>query len=254
MALPHAETAYLTAVVARLRELLGDDLVGVYPTGSVALDGYRPGRSDLDLVAVAEQPSTADVAAIAAALRHDVLPCPATGLEFVLYDRAALAGLATEDGFSLNLNTGRELPSLVEAGPAGRPGYWYPIDRDITAQQDRALTGPAFTSLTTRVPYARLLPVVVTSVAANLDPATTPGGDAVLNGCRALRYGERRDWTAKPEAGRWARTQAPAYRDVIDAALTAHDRDRAADRTVDPDAARAFLARVHHRLTAGSSP
>src|SRR5258706_130799 len=83
--------AYLDAVVARLRSLLGDRLTGVYPAGSLAFDAYRPGRSDVDLVAVADRPTPAEVAAIVAGLSHDALPCPAAGLEFVLDDRTTLA-------------------------------------------------------------------------------------------------------------------------------------------------------------------
>jgi hypothetical protein len=42
-----AERAYLAGVAARLAEILGDALVGVYAGGSWALGGYEPGRSDL---------------------------------------------------------------------------------------------------------------------------------------------------------------------------------------------------------------
>jgi hypothetical protein len=131
-------SAYLATVVTRAQELLGDRLVGVYPSGSVAFDAYGPGRSDVDLIAVADRPSPAEVATIAGALSHDALPCPATGLEFVLYDRTTLAALTTEAGFALNLNTGRELASKAETDPGDGLTFWYPIDRDIVCQQRSA--------------------------------------------------------------------------------------------------------------------
>lgn len=245
MTLPGPETAYLNAVTDRLRELLGERLTGVYPTGSVALDGYRPGRSDLDLIAVGERLTPADVTAAAAALSHEALPCPAAGLEFVLYDRAVLAGLTTQDGFALNLNTGRELTALVEQGPQGRPGFWYPIDRDITAQQDRALTGPPFTALVPRLPHPLLLPVVAASVAANDGPAVRD--DAVLNVCRALHWRAKRRWVSKPEAGRWAVTAVPEFGPLVTAAVTGHRRGRTGV-AADTATARAFIGYVLHRF------
>ncbi|MFB9181932.1 aminoglycoside adenylyltransferase domain-containing protein [Dactylosporangium sucinum] len=240
--LPGDVRAYLDAVVARLRDLLGPALVGVYPAGSVALDAYRPGRSDLDLVAVADHP---DPAPIAAALSHDALPCPAAGLEFVLYDRATLAALTTEAGFTLNLNTGRALEPKAETDPGDGPAFWYPIDRDIVHQQSRTLTGPPFATLTTRVPYDQLLPVVASSVAAQT------GDNAVLNACRALRYRALRSWTSKPAAGAWALGQVPLeHRPVIAAALESHGRDRSAGATLD---GRTFQAYVTATLTAAGA-
>ena len=43
---------YLTALAARSRDILGRDLVGVYAAGSIALEAYRPGRSDVDVAVV----------------------------------------------------------------------------------------------------------------------------------------------------------------------------------------------------------
>ena len=42
-------------VALRLREALGDTLVGVYVHGSVALGTFRPGLSDLDVIALARR-------------------------------------------------------------------------------------------------------------------------------------------------------------------------------------------------------
>jgi hypothetical protein len=241
--------AYLAAVVARLRSLLGDRLTGVYPAGSLAFDAYRTGRSDVDLIAVADRPTPAELATIVASLSHDALPCPAAGLELVLYDRTTLAGLRTEAGFALNLNTGRELTAKAETSAGDGLTFWYPIDRDMACQQRRTLTGPPFTSLTTRQPYDVLLPVVADSVAAQLAGLTDHGDNAVLNGCRALRYQAGRTWSAKPAAASWALSAAPGFAPVIAAALNSHARNRAAGRHVDIGAARAFLSHVHATLT-----
>lgn len=249
--IPRAEADYLDSVMARLREVLGAALVGVYPTGSLALDGYRPGRSDLDLIVVAERPGPAELDAVAAALSHEALPCPATGLELVLYDRTALAGLTTEPGFALNLNTGRELPSRAETGTGDGLGFWYPIDRDITHQQRRVLAGPRFTELNPRQPYPTLLPVVAESVAAQLDGGPDATDNAVLNGCRALRYHAERTWSAKSGAAAWALAHAPGFEPLVTAAIDSHRRGRAATHAISPPQAETFLRYV---LTTLSTP
>lgn len=84
MTLPPAEAGYLATVVSLLGDEFGNGLVGVYPTGSVALDGYVAGRSDLDVIAVVERTTPESLRAVVRGLSHEVLPCPAAGLELVL--------------------------------------------------------------------------------------------------------------------------------------------------------------------------
>ncbi|GIG91349.1 aminoglycoside adenylyltransferase domain-containing protein [Plantactinospora endophytica] len=253
--LPPAETAYLAGVLARLRAVLGDTLLGVYPTGSLALDGYTPGRSDVDLIAVVEQADLAVLETVAAELSHDVLPCPATGLEFVLYERSTLAVAGTGAGFVLNLNTGRELPPKVEFGAGDDEAvFWYPIDRSISSQQGHALLGPPPGTLLGPVPFATLLPVVVESVEARLHADLDLGDNAVLNACRSLRYATHRRWYPKRQAAQWAAGVAPKFGPLIDAALRSYARGRAAGATVDGAEVRAFLAFVLGRLDRDRRP
>jgi hypothetical protein len=236
---------YLGAVVGRLQDIFQKRLTGVYPAGSLAFDAYLPGRSDVDLLAVAESPTPADIAAVVAALGHAALPCPAAGLEFVLYDRATLARLTTEAGFALNLNTGEELEYKAETDPGEGPTFWYPIDRDMVRQQRRALIGPPFAGLVTRVRSAALLPIVAESVALQ---RADPGDNAVLNACRALRYHAEHAWAPKRAAGAWAAEHWPSEAPLIRAALDSHTRSRTAPSPIDRAEATDFLTRVHEAL------
>jgi predicted nucleotidyltransferase len=99
--------AYQDELVARLRTAFDETLVGVYAGGSWALGDYEPGRSDLDVAAVVRGalPRSANEA-ILAAVRHEALPCPARGLELVVYSDAAAATSRVDADFELNLNTG----------------------------------------------------------------------------------------------------------------------------------------------------
>ena len=43
---------YLLTLVSEARTVLGDSLVGAYAAGSLALDAFQPGRSDIDIAVV----------------------------------------------------------------------------------------------------------------------------------------------------------------------------------------------------------
>jgi hypothetical protein len=249
MQAPPAEVAYLASVVHRLRTVLGDGLLAVYPTGSLALHAYVPGRSDIDLIVVVDGPPPAPVlSAVAARLDHDELPCPATGLELVLYARQAVADAGVEAAYALDLNTGRALPPKVSLDPADGPGFWYPIDRSITYQTDLALTGPSPRTLMRPARFEALLPVVVESVRAHLAALVEHGDNAVLNACRAMRFGAQRRWYSKPAAARWALDAAPAFRALIESALASHAAGRSARRTLPAVEVTALLDHVLDRL------
>ena len=82
--------AYLTAIVGTARSVLGDEFTGAYAAGSLALDAFQAGRSDVDIALVCREPlSDAVKRDLIARLRHGALPCPARGLELVVYTEAA---------------------------------------------------------------------------------------------------------------------------------------------------------------------
>src|SRR3954469_10607497 len=61
------ELAVAEALAGRIEDVLGDDLVGIYLTGSAVTGGFDPGVSDLDLiVATRRVPARLDLPA----LRH----------------------------------------------------------------------------------------------------------------------------------------------------------------------------------------
>ncbi|GAA1822354.1 hypothetical protein GCM10009835_48870 [Planosporangium flavigriseum] len=236
-----------------MRAVLGDALIAVYPTGSLALAGYVPGRSDLDLIAVvAEQTTASALRTVAARLAHEELPCPATGLELVVYRKQTVMDGGVEAGYALDFNTGRELPAKVSLDPAEGPSFWYPIDRSITYQSDLALDGASPRSLLTPARFDVLLPVVIESVRAHGDAIGEHGDNSVLNGCRALRFGVERRWYAKPAAGRWTRNAAPEFGPLIDAALASHAAGRparqSASQALSAAEVTAFLEYVLERL------
>jgi hypothetical protein len=205
---------YLAELTRRLRDVLGDDLLGVYAGGSHALGAYEPGRSDVDVTAVARGTlAPAAKQAVVAAVRHEALPCPARGLELVVYPLATAQGGGGEPGFELNLNTGARVPFRVDEAPGDIEGFWFGIDRAILRDHGLPLAGPPPAELFAPIPRATLLRLLGESVRWHRDSEVPLGTDVVLNTARALRWAETGDWVSKPAAGRWFLDQAVARLD-----------------------------------------
>lgn len=205
-------STYLAALAARLGDVLGDTLVGVYAGGSYALGGYEAGRSDLDVAAVVRAPIGRPVAeAIVDAIRHEALPCPARGLEFVVYTLDTTREPTIEAGIELNLNTGAAMPFRADFGPDTVEPFWFPIDRSILAQHGVAISGPPTEEVFTDLPREALLPVVVESLAWYV--RNVQGGTELQAAAsRAWRYAAEGVWSSKPDALSWAGTRSTAVR------------------------------------------
>jgi Domain of unknown function (DUF4111) len=74
---------------------------------------------------------------------------------------------------------------------------------------------------------------------------TERGGYAVLNACRCLRFVREGTLSSKMEGGEWAIQTGLGHPDLIAAAL---DRQRGADRVVDPALATTFAEGVREEL------
>ena len=196
---------YLLRLSARLGAILGEDLLGLYTGGSVALGGYEPGRSDVDVAAVAGGAlSLESKRRIVEELRHESLPCPARGLELVVYPEWTVSVPSADPGYELELNTGSGLAFHVAFDPEQANGrHWYVIDRAILARHGVTLLGPPAAGLVADVPRELVVPALLESVRWYA-AAQAPRHDAVLNACRALRYVAEGRWSSKDAAGRWA--------------------------------------------------
>ena len=222
--------------MSRLRDIAADDLVGVYAGGSYALGAYEEGRSDLDIAAVvAVPPSAQRKQEIVDALRHESLPCPARGLEFVLYAEDAVRRPNTDAGFAVNLNTGARMPFRVDFEPEPKESHWFPIDRSILSQHGIALFGPPASEVFAPIPRPLLLPLLAESLRRQA-AAEGRGDDVVLNACRTSMYIEEGVWASKPAAGAWAAARAPLAAQALEARHTAAE--------LQPDDVGAFVAKI----------
>lgn len=205
---------YLADLVAAARDVLGDDLVGAYAAGSVGLGAYQPGRSDVDVALVcADALDLGRRQELVARLRHEALPCPARGLELVVYRRAVARSGTPEPGFEVELNTGARMPFRATWAAADRPAgdglFWYGLDRSILHQCGYALLGPPAAEAFADLSPADLRRLLTDALRWWLALPTPPGDgptpgaeDAVLGACRSLVKVRHGVWLSKVDAGR----------------------------------------------------
>jgi hypothetical protein len=227
-----------------LGRALGGDLVGAYFVGSVALGGFVPGESDVDVVAVSEAAlSGADKGRVAAAIVEASGTCPARGLEFTLYRREIAGSPPRGADFEVNVNGGPRMPVEVHLDAATEPGFWYVLDRAVAYSSGVVISGPPPREVFAAVPRSTILEAMQGSMAWHgaHEKATLY---SVLNACRAWRFAEEDVLGSKLEGAAWARERWPDA-GVIDAAVALRRGEAA---VLDEAAVDALLEAVLQRL------
>ncbi|MQY22709.1 aminoglycoside adenylyltransferase domain-containing protein [Nocardia macrotermitis] len=239
-AVPAELRSYLTELVRRSDAVCGSRLVSVFAVGSIALGDYRHGRSDVDVNVVVE-PSLPDRAVRELADSLTDLPCPAAGLELVLYDADFAARPAGVAGFRLNLNTGPLLRYQVSFDSSESPAFWFVIDRAIGFQSGRLLFGRPVREVLAAPARADQLAAVLDSVRDQARDAGHMSDNRVLNGCRAVVFCRTGRWVAKYRAGQVISESEPDFGLIVGSALRSFERPRAEASDLPPDQVREFL-------------
>jgi hypothetical protein len=231
-------------VLSVLMRVLEHDLVGVYFVGSVALGGYVPAESDVDIAAVSGRAlAEHEKRSVASAVVEVSKLCPARGVEFTLYRRDVAGSAGSGAGFEVNANGGPRMPTAVHLDATSEQGFWYVLDRAIAHRSGLVISGPQPSTVFADVPRRTLLAAMAESMAWHRahEKATLY---SVLNACRAWRFAEEDELGSKLDGASWARARWPDT-DVIDAAVALRHGRRA---TLDRAAVEALLAAVASHL------
>jgi hypothetical protein len=223
---------------------LGTDVVGVYFVGSVALGGYVPGESDIDIAAVSGAALTyPQKHSVASAVVEVSAACPTRGVEFTLYRREVARSHPEGADFEVNANGGPRMATAVHLDATSEPGFWYVLDRAIAHRSGLAISGPPARGIFADVSRTALLEAMYESMAWHRahERATLY---SVLNACRAWRFVAEDVLGSKLEGAAWARAHWPDT-GVIDAAVALR---RSEDATLDESAVDALLLSVATRL------
>jgi Domain of unknown function (DUF4111) len=242
--------AQLAADVASVAERGGSRLLAAYVHGSVAMGGWIPGRSDIDILFV-----TAD----------DTLPATADGMAEVIHLAGAHCPGRDVETSVVSAAAAREpgppWPYLVHvvAGPAGvarvaRPDAAAPGDRDLLIHYavcraaGLAVLGPPPGELIGPIERAAILMYLANELAWGL--ANAAENYAVLNACRAQVYLDNGAMVSKVAGGEAALRRGTGPAGVITRAL-AQQRGEQPGQPPAPDAIE-FVRFVAAELRAGS--
>ncbi len=206
---------YLDRVVEALRSDLGDDLVGVYLHGSLAMGAFDLGRSDVDIVAVCAR-ELPEARRLDVGRHLDALPRPAPGLEleFSLVTAEAAGTPVAEPPFEVHVTT-HDRPSVVDGHGGGG-------DRDLVVHfamiraRGRALEGPDPADLFPEPDRRQLIAGFLhdmrwcreTGAAAwegHHEPEFAWIAYRILNAARSWRYLETGALGSKVEGAEWLR-------------------------------------------------
>jgi hypothetical protein len=237
--------AFAARAASECSDVLGDALVSVILHGSLTLDDFVPGRSDIDLLVVVGEPlddeqltalrDTVDQLAGSAPPRVDLrvvtrataaAPTPAARME---------AALTLRPGRTPEVETRIAEPDLVAEFSIARAH-----GRSIVGHAPEAVIGP--------VPDDWLIETGDRQLAAWQD--LTDDADhaelMVLTACRIWRFATERVHCSKTAAGRWALERDPRL-SVVEQALRQRNSDRAA--VIAEDGITRVLALVRQELS-----
>lgn len=224
----HAALACAERVAAATVAVLGDDALGVVLHGSLAMGGYLPGRSDVDLLVVAARPLLpSGVEELTAATLTAAADWPAR-VDYRLVLAPAAARPTREPPMELWIEIDGRLPGgqRVHIRRAGERDLV--LELSICRALGQSLHGASPGSLIGAVPPAWVDQVGLTQIEDWIEI----GEDlrfaqmTVLTACRIWRFKEERVHCSKSEAGRWALGRDPTLA-VVRMALDHRERDPA---------------------------
>jgi aminoglycoside adenylyltransferase-like protein/nucleotidyltransferase-like protein len=227
--------------------------VGTYLHGSVALGGFDPARSDVDVLIVLASglPATAQ-AALGERLRGAALPCPGTALECSVITAATAAsvvsGFAAECQFEVHVAVSpAEACVMPGAGRDGDPDLILYVE--MCRRSAVVAAGPPAAEVFGAVPPERLRAAIVAELEWGL--AEAPFHYAVLNACRAMRFAVDSALVSKVAGAEWYLSEFAASAGavaLVRAALAGQHGEPAADPP--PDAVAAFVTAARRFVSA----
>lgn len=248
-----AVDGYLAVLTSVLEDSLAQTPVATLVTGSLPLGDFAPASSDIDVIVITPvPPSDGERLALAESLRHSTLPCPAFGLDLLVYPQDEVRPPSRVPNYSFSIATGRDWTDEVSMGGPYAGGL---IDLAVARQSGTRLGGAAPVEVIGDLPPEWLRAELERSLHWHEghvhDPFHDPGGaNAVLNAARALHFLATGLLIAK---GRAANAALPPNlpRDLIMAAIAW--RDGSSSTPLPRDRVLAFLTEASAAFQTGAT-
>ena len=240
---------YLQELLMKLEQTLKEELFGVHLSGSIALGDYRPEGSDIDVLVVSKGMLNDDHRRqLVKRLSHETFNCPALGLDLCVVHVDSVTSTLHSGTYEFAISTGKQWELKIENGGEEKELL---LDFAICRRFGRALSGPYPTELFAEVPRKVLLEIMADIIKWHrshlLHPFHDPLGHfAVLNACRAWKYGETQELCSKTAGGQWVLTFEPEN-GVVTEALAVRREGRKTE--LQEGEINSFLQRVSSALT-----
>lgn len=214
--LPVSARGVATQVIAGVREIFGDRLLGIYAYGSAVVGDFDPGVSDLDLTAVLTGEATELDLKI---LRdfHDQLAANNPGwehrVEVQYIARDALTTFRGQRNRMINISPGEPI-HFIDTGIEWLANWYFIVDHGLvlfglpTSRTFPAISGDEFVSFARD--HAR-------DWLARLDEldGSQAQSYAILTNCRALYTHRTGQQVSKIRAATWVSEEFPHWKDAI---------------------------------------
>lgn len=222
-ATPYPEVnAVLDQLVTRVREALGDKLVGLYLFGSLVTGDFDPRLSDIDLAAILNRPLAGAELARLERMHAGIAQ------EFPAWDGRIEVGYlarADVDPFDPAATIAKIAPGEPLQARVAEHGWLFNLH--VVRDQGITLVGPDPRTLIGPIGRDELTAGLRRRMAewsAYVDgelPPMDAGSQAyvVLTMCRALQTFTTGEWTSKRAAAAWAATAEPGWAPLIQQAL-----------------------------------
>ncbi len=231
------------SVIERFSQLcqdtFGDNLLGVYLHGSLAMGCFHPAKSDLDLLVAVESEPTDDAKLI---FMQQVVElnkeAPAKGIEMSIVARAAVMPFQYPTPFVLHFSPMHL--GWFQNDPAGYVANMKGTDTDLAAhvtilhRYGKVLHGAPIDAIFGQVPKAAYLDSIMQDTANAREDILSDPIYVTLNLCRVLAYVQEEAVLSKRDGGLWGTKHVPEkYHALIGEALRCY----ATSETMQPDEA-----------------
>ena len=243
----------INGFVERSKEILRDNLVGVYLHGSSVMGCFNPQKSDIDLIIVVDQPLSdstkrkyMDMVAAANAMG------PAEGIEMSIVLREVCKPFVYPTPYELHFSAGHL--DWYRDDPDDYIRRMNGTDRDLAAhftiinKRGRCLYGAPIEDVFAEVPSSDYMDSIWFDVEGAAEEITEYPLYLTLNLARVLAYKEGGLVLSKKEGGEWALQHLPSeYRPLITNALREYTEN--AESVYDDALAKRYAEYAIRKLT-----
>lgn len=205
---PQAVRDQIEALIDFLRESLGDNLVGVYLHGSLALECFNPDRSDADVLVITEKGMTVETKRRIAELLLQCSAGPAPiEISFLARQHIAPWHYPTPYDFHYGEDWREKIEKELASGEWKKWNEELRTDKDlaahitVTRKQGIALDGPPIDEIFPSVPEEHYIDSLIEDFRWGRERMTRYPTNFILNTCRVLSYLSESRVLSKDEAG-----------------------------------------------------